>query len=309
MFIIYFFIAILLIFISVLLYIYNLAFYNPPSKRIKKHFRARGEQYDAVREKLDATTKTVSEAEFQPVEIIAQDGVKLRGKYYHYADGAPMDIIFHGYRSRANHDCGGGYLLARDLGHNVILPDQRAHGESGSNTITFGIKERYDCLEWIKFACTMQPDVKIVISGVSMGAATVLMASELDLPENVKGIIADCAFSSPIEIILMESEKMGIPKQLAKPFIKLSARLMGGFNVEEASAREAVKNAKVPILLVHGEDDKFVPCRMSYDIYENCTGDKKLITFEGAGHGLSFLVDAERYKKEINEFKNRVNNN
>lgn len=78
MFIIYFFIAILLIFISVLLYIYNLAFYNPPSKRIKKHFRARGEQYDAVREKLDATTKTVSEAEFQPVEIIAQDGVKLR---------------------------------------------------------------------------------------------------------------------------------------------------------------------------------------------------------------------------------------
>ncbi len=297
------FLIIILIF---LFYIFDTAFYNPPRKRNRKV--ELGEQYRALADKLDEQNRQVANTKAEKVEIKAYDGTVLKGKYYHFKDGAPVDIIFHGYRSKAENDCGGGFILARDLGHNVLLPDQRAHGESGGNVITFGIKERYDCISWIKYISEKFNNVKIVISGVSMGAATVLMASDLDLPENVKGIIADCAYSSPEEIIMLESRRKGFSDKIAKPFILLSARILGGFNLKAASPCEAVKNAKVPVLVVHGEDDRFVPFSMCKPIFEACTSPKKLFTVKNAGHGLSFLIDEQGYKKEINNFKTAVIN-
>lgn len=287
-----------------LLYIFDTAFYNPPRKRGKRVDL--GEQYRALGDRLNEPYRQVKNTDFESVEITSFDGTLLKGKYYHFKDGAPVDIIFHGYRSKAENDCGGGFVLARDLGHNVLLPDHRAHGDSKGNVITFGVKERYDCLEWIKYISERFNNVKIVISGVSMGAATVLMASDLDLPENVKGIIADCAYSSPKEIILLESKKMGFPKKIAEPFISLSAKLFAGFNWTETSPEQAVKNAKVPVLIIHGEDDRFVPFYMSKPIFEACTSKKRIFTVKDAGHGLSFLIDEEGYKKEVNDFKKAV---
>ncbi len=287
-----------------LLYIFDTAFYNPPRKRGKRVDL--GEQYRALGDRLNEPYKQVQNTDFESVEIISFDGTLLKGKYYHFKDGAPVDIIFHGYRSKAENDCGGGFVLARDFGHNVLLPDHRAHGDSKGNIITFGVKERYDCLEWIKYISERFNGVKIIISGVSMGAATVLMASDLDLPENVKGIIADCAYSSPKEIILLESKKMGFPKKLAEPFISLSAKLFARFNWTETSPEQAVKNAKVPVLIIHGEDDRFVPFYMSKPIFEACTSKKRIFTVKDAGHGLSFLIDEEGYKKEVNDFKRAV---
>lgn len=289
-----------------LLYIFDTAFYNPPRKRNSKV--ELGEQYRVLAQKLDEQHRQVVETKAEKVEIIAYDGTRLKGKYYHFKDGAPIDIIFHGYRSKAENDCGGGFILARDLGHNVLLPDQRAHGESEGNIITFGIKERYDCLQWIKYISERFLGVKIVISGVSMGAATVLMASDLDLPKNVKGIIADCAYSSPEEIIMLESKKMGFPEKTAKPFILLTAKLFGGFDLTETSPCKALKNAKVPVLVIHGEDDRFVPFSMCKPIYDSCITPKKLFTVKDAGHGLSYLVDEEGYKNEVNKFKTAVIN-
>lgn len=298
--------AIIFVVFAFLFYIFDTAFYNPPGKRNKKV--ELGEQYLALIDKLDEQYRQVIETDSEQVEIKSYDGTLLRGKYYHFKDGVPVDIIFHGYRSKAENDCGGGFVLARDLGHNVLLPDQRAHSASGGNVITFGIKERYDCLEWIKYISERFNDVKIVISGVSMGAATVLMASDLDLPKNVKGIIADCAYSSPEEIIMLESKKMGFSQKIAKPFILFTARVLGGFDLRETSPCDALKNAKIPVLVIHGEDDRFVPFSMCKPIYEACATPKKLFTVKGAGHGLSYLVDEEGYKNEVNKFKTAVLN-
>lgn len=164
-----------------------------------------------------------------------------------------------------------------------------------------GINERFDCLSWVKYICErFGNDVKIVISGVSMGAATVLMAAELDLPENVIGIIADCPYSSPKEIITKVCCDMRLPANLVYPFVKLSAKLYGHFDLEAADAAEAVCHAKVPVLLIHGEDDRFVPCSMSKKIYDaakssNSNADIIIETFPEAGHGISFMTDAKRY--------------
>ena len=299
-------VIIILIFAFFMWYIFDTAFYNPTRKRNRKVDL--GEQYRAVGDKLDKTRKGVAEADFESVEITSFDGIKLKGKYYHFNDNAPIEIIFHGYRSNPINDCGGGFFLTKQYGCNVLLPDHRGHGESEGKVITFGIKERYDCLEWVKYLVKRFGDVKIIISGVSMGASTVLMASDLDLPENVKGIIADCGYSSPKEIILQESAKMGFPEKLSEPFIKLSAKIMAGFDWEETSAVKTVRNSKVPVLIIHGEDDRFVPCSMGYQIYDACAGPKKLLTVKEAGHGLSYLIEPEQYKSAVNDFKDAVLN-
>ena len=197
--------------------------------------------------------------------------------------------------------------MARDMGHNSLVIEQRAHAGSGSRTITFGIKEHRDCLSWIEYAneC-FGADTPIFLSGVSMGATTVLMAAGLDLPPNVLGIMADCPFDSPKEIIKKISGEIGFPPSLAFPFIWLSALIFGRFNLTATDVILSLKNAKIPILLVHGEDDRFVPVEMSKKIYTSRPDLVELHLFDGAGHGMSYMVDEERYKKLSETFVNNL---
>lgn len=305
---IYILIGIVIFTFAFLLYIFDAAFYNPPRKRRKK-FKMDREQYNALGDKVKEPVRLVQQARYEKVSILSYDGYVLSGKYFHNKDGAPLDIIFHGYRSNSFNDCGGGFKLAWDLGHNVLLPDQRAHGESQCNIITFGVNERHDCVSWCNYAKNRFDNVKIVISGVSMGAATVLMASDLELPQNVKGIIADCGFSRPIDIILEVGKNMHISPEIAAPFVSFAAKLLGGFNINETSAVQAVKNSKVPILIVHGDEDRLVPVNMARKIFEACNNKKQLMIVKGAGHGLSYIIEEELYKKTINKFKTSVINN
>ena len=147
---------------------------------------------------------------FEAVTIKSHDNLKLFGRYYHFKDGAPIAILFHGYRSTPFRDGSGGFRVCRDYGLNVLLCDQRAHGKSEGKTITFGVKERLDCMEWIKYLKErFGNDIKLLLVGLSMGAATVMMASDIVPAENVKGIVADCGFSSPKEILTDVAKQMG----------------------------------------------------------------------------------------------------
>ena len=136
-----------------------------------------------------------------------------------------------------------------------------------------------------------------------MGGATVLMASDLELPKSVKGIIADCPYSSPKEIIckVCKVELKLIP-WVIYPFIKLSALLFGGFNPSSQSAIKSVKNTKIPILLIHGEGDSFVPSEMSDKIYESCASEKYICKIPEAEHGMAFLYDMSTYENTVKTF-------
>ena len=217
-----------------------------------------------------------------------------------------MDIGFHGYRSSALTDFAGGSELSFSMGHNLLLIDERAHGRSEGRTITFGIQERWDADSWVRYAVErFGADTEIILYGVSMGAATVLMAAGLDLPENVKGIIADCPYSSPKDIIRKVAKDMHMPDRLSWPFVKIGGRVYGGFDVDETDAARAVKQAKVPILIIHGDSDSFVPCEMSDIVSENPALITRC-TFPGADHGFSYLVDTPRYRKIVTEFMEKV---
>jgi len=262
-----------------------------------------GEIYEAYREKMENWILQTRALPQEDVEITSFDGLKLRGKFYEYAPGAPVELMFHGYRGCAERDLPGGVQRCFRVGRSALVVDQRASGRSDGNTITFGVKERKDCLGWIDFLIEkFGPDVKIILTGISMGAATVMMAGGEDLPENVIGILADCGYSSQKEIILKTIKEMGLPPKLSYPFAKLAAKLFGRFDLEETSPVEALKKCKVPVIFYHGESDDFVPCDMSRACFEACASRKKLVTIPGAGHGLSYAVAPETYIETLKEF-------
>ncbi len=296
-------IALLILTLTAAYCCYWIAFYNPEKRHGDPVYIPGGNDYKVIGPYLKQLCEDLEAKPYERVYTMSFDGLRLSARYYHVADGAPLQIQFHGYRGSGIRDFCGGNMLATKAGFNTLLVDQRAHGSSQGNTMTFGIKERYDCVSWVNFARErFGVDTQILLAGISMGAATVLMASQLELPKNVKGIVADCAYTSPKAIICKVIGDMKLPPKLIYPLVVLGARLFGHFSLEESSAVEAVRHAKVPILLVHGEKDKFVPCAMSVQIYEACASRKKLELYPDAGHGISFALDEPRYEKMLHNF-------
>ena len=287
-------------------YAYRLAFLSREEDR-NKIPEIEGDMYEPYKPLLKEMFHTLRTRPCEEVTITSHDGLTLFGRYYHTADGAPLDIGFHGYRSSYITDFCGGSVMSLSQGHNLLLIDQRSHGNSQGKTISFGIQERKDALSWINYAIDrFGADTKICLYGVSMGAATVLMASGLDLPENVKGIIADCPYVRASDIIVEVGKTLKYPTWFTVPCAWLGARIYGGFNLYETDAVKAVSRSKVPILIIHGEDDTLVPAEMS-KLAQNA--NPKLVqreTFPGAGHAMSYMVDTERYWKVATEFMQKV---
>ena len=262
-----------------------------------------GDQYEPVAPYIYRMAHAMAQYPFEAISIRSRDNISLYGRYYHHMDGAPLIILFHGYRSHPYRDCCGAHGLARRMGFNALVVDQRAHGQSGGVTITFGIRERYDCLRWAEYAShRFGSKVPIILSGLSMGAATVLMATDLDLPENVCCIIADSPYSTPSAIIQKVAADRHYPVPLCRPLLHLTAWLFGGFFLNSSTAKEAVRHAKIPVLLLHGEEDRMVPCNMSLEIAACCASRVQLVTFPDAGHGLCYLSDPIRYEQVLFDF-------
>lgn len=249
----------------------------------------------------------VKKIPYNDVEITSFDGLKLHAKYYECNKGAPIELMFHGYRGNADIDLCGGIKRSFVLGYNVLLVDHRASGKSEGKVISFGINESRDCFSWIEFLINkFGKDVKIILTGISMGASTVLMASGKKLPKNVIGVIADCGYTSTKEIIKKVIGDMKLPPSLAYPFVKLGAKIYGRFNLEEYSPIEAMKTCQVPVIFIHGEADDYVPSYMSKENYNTCISKKKLVTIKGAGHGLAYVVDPDKYISALKEFFNYI---
>ena len=287
-------------------YSYRIAFYSPTKDR-EKIPKVTGAQYEVHKAAIADLFRELQNKPCEFVTIQSRDQLTLSGRYYHVHDGAPLAIGFHGYRSCWLTDFCGGADIAFQMGQNVLLIDERAHGKSQGRSITFGIKERQDLLCWIEYALKrFGSDTKILLYGVSMGGATVLMASELNLPANVKGIVADCPYSSPLDIILEVGKQTGYPPKLIRPFVILGAKIFGGFDVRETSAEEAVRHAKIPIIIIHGADDNFVPAAMSESIANANPDMITRYTFPGADHALSYMVDTPRYRKLVSDFMSKI---
>ena len=267
-----------------------------------------GKQYEPYKETVRKGIEKAGKLPFQRIFIESRDGITLAGKYYHVKNGAPMLLFFHGYHGSTLRDGNGILLYAQDAGYNILLVDQRGHGKSGGKAITFGIKERFDCMDWIRYINRRFGDrTPIVLAGISMGASTVLMTSDLGLPANVKGIMADCPYSTPKEILKEVMKQLKFPVNVTYTAVKLGAKAFGHFDIEEHSVLKAMGNCNIPVLFIHGEDDYLVPCKMGQECFKACySEDKKIVLVKGAAHGMSFYVDGELYKKEMDMFLKRI---
>ena len=289
-----------------LFYAYYQVFFSPHRKADEieiEPFLDDMEMFGGIKDQA----KKMSKIPCERVQTTSYDGLKLSGRYYHKSDDAPLCLCFHGYRGSAVFDFGilGQFLLDED--YNVLLVDQRAHFRSGGHTITYGIRERRDVLSWVEYANkTFGSDKPIYLFGISMGAATVVMASGLDLPDNVKMICADCPFSSPRDEIYYVVKRWYKFPKLLWAAIRVSAFVYGHLILsKDVTAANAAKNTKKPILLIHGEDDCFVPKEMSEEIWLANPESIERYTFPDAVHGVSYCYDPERYIAILRDFIKR----
>lgn len=247
----------------------------------------------------------VDNQDFEQMEMTSRDGLKLQGYYLEAKEPTNKTVVLaHGYLGRARDMGLFGQYYYETLGYNVFMADARGHGESDGDYIGFGWDDRLDYVDWVqKLVDEQGPDSEIVLHGVSMGAATVLMASGEKLPENVKAIVADSPYTSVYDLFAYQMNRMfHIPSIPVLPTTSLVTKMKAGYSLTEASALDQVKKAEVPILYMHGNDDTFVPTRMAEELYENTKSNAEIKTFDHAGHGESFVIDEAGYVKMMDAF-------
>ena len=286
---------------------FRITFYSPNRKNLEKFSIPDLKLYENYRDIMFSWMSDLRAKEFEPVEIISFDGLKLRGKFYKGDKDAPFQIMFHGYRGSAERDMCGGVRRCFNLNHNILLIDHRASGYSDGNVITFGINERKDALSWINYITnTYGDDVKIILTGISMGASTILMAAGEKLPKNVVAIIADSGYSTPKGVICETIKKMHLPNFMYI-FVKMGGIIFGRFNIDETTPLKALENSNIPILIFHGNNDSVVPSYMALEIYNAIKGPKKLVKIENCDHGLGYIIDEDMYIKELDNFFKEFN--
>ena len=286
---------------------YDKAFSSRKTKgRDDLDFKFRGQMLEN-KDRIVGLIRDLKERPFEEVETVSFDGMTLRGSFYHQNDSSPVAICFHGWNGTARRDFSGGAAILLNAGYNVILVDERGQGKSDGQVMSFGINERRDVQSWAEYAFRrFGPERPVFLVGVSMGAAAVLMAADLPLPESVKGIIADSPYDSPYEIIEKVAVKdLGLPKALMF-YAKLGAKVFGRFDLEDIKASDCLRRSELPVLIVHGLADGFVPAYMSKKAADVRPDIVKRITFEGAEHGMSFIVDPARYRRETLDFLSEI---
>ena len=298
----YVFIALIILFLILIYFCFSFAFvkhnigdFDNLDDDINKPIIAYKEIVKKGMDYIDNTPHTLH-------NVLSFDGLKLSALYFDNKSDKTV-ILFHGYRSSAKRDFSCAVEMYSKLGFNVLLCDQRSHGKSEGRLITFGIKESKDVLSWCDYAIYKLLAKQILLGGMSMGATTVLLSCNYNLKDNVKGIVADCGFSSPIDIIKTVGKKIfKLNISFIIPFVNLLCLLFGKFSLYNHSTLDAVKKSDIPIPYIHGKADNFVPFSMSESTYNAKKNNRKLFAVENADHGLSFLVDTKGVMSALTEF-------
>ena len=291
--------AIVILLFAVIYYFFRIAFVRTKDRPYLDE-KPKSKEHEHFYNLIDEGSEWYESAPKEDVYIESYDGLRLHGEIIRASEETNRTIIlFHGYRSIAKKDFSCAIPYYHSLGLNIILIDQRAHGKSEGKLITYGVKERYDACSWVELAKEKFPGSKIYLSGISMGSSTVMMAS--DILKGVSGIVADCGFTSPKEIIqLVAKKEYKLPKWCCAP-VGLFARIFGGFDYSYSAERSLAKT-NIPILFIHGKADDFVPCYMTDKNFEACASDKRKIIVENATHGFSFLFAPKEVKDGIERF-------
>jgi len=279
----------------------------PKSSR-RSRFKISGvTQKDPMGKKISEAAEKLKESCQKVVEIKGPNGEKLVGHLRYCENAQRILIAVHGWRSSWNNDFGMIADFWQENGCHVLYVEQRGQNGSEGEHMGFGMIERYDCLCWIDWVLeNISPALPIYLAGISMGASTVLMTMGLSLPGNVCGVIADSGFTSAHDIWKHVTENnLHLSYRFMDAFANGMCRKKINMGTKDYSTKDALSNTDVPVLLIHGAHDKFVPVSMTYENYLAAKGQKELLIVPGAGHGRSYLVDKNKYETAVLDFWKR----
>lgn len=243
-----------------------------------------------------------NQQQLEDLEMISQDGLKLKAKFLRNNTNKVL-IAVHGYHSSHLFEYAYYLKFYYDNGFSILMPNNRAHGDSEGTWIGFGWLDRLDIIQWINYIMEyMNDDIDIVLHGISMGSATVLNVSGEVIPDNVKCIISDCGFTSVYDQMTHVIRTKMKGANLLLPIANLMSEKIVGYNFKKASSLEQVKNSNTPTLFIHGAADTYVPTEMGYQLYEACTAKKELLIVPDAPHAESYFVNKELCENIIRSF-------
>lgn len=238
----------------------------------------------------------------EDVFINSFDNLKLHGYILKTENSDKWAITVHGYTNKAESMSAMAYKY-HSLGYNILMPDLRGHGKSEGSYVGMGWHDRLDIIKWIDLIIKENKDAKILLHGISMGAGTVMMVSGEELPENVKVIIEDCGYTSAKEQLAYNLKTMfKLPSFPILNFCSLITKIKDNYFISEASAIKQLQKAKVPILFIHGDKDKFVPFYMLDKLYNACSSKKDKLIIKDVGHAKSESLKSDLYWNKVEDF-------
>ncbi len=261
---------------------------------------------------LQNNLKWLEDYGYEKHYIISDSGYKLTGYLLKAKEESKLYLFgAHGYRSYGKKEFCGVAQYYVNKGINVFIPDHVASGESEGTYCTFGYNEVRDCMKWLDYmTANFGKDIDIILHGVSMGCATVtMMSGRDDLIPNVKAVVADCGFTTAKELFEFKLGDLGVPSDKLIKAVDFVHKNKMGFSFDDLEPVTSVKNSKVPMLFIHGAEDKLVPPFMVHKLYEACGSEyKDILVVEGADHAQSYKVDKEQFEAKLDTLIEKINN-
>lgn len=290
--------AILLLMLLLMFFIFNMMFMR--RSILKARPFGTGSAYE---DELTAGYDWIHEQDAEEVHVVAYDGVRLTGHLITNRRAYRTVILFHGWRGTWDHDFAGIAEWLYEQNSNLLLVEQRGHGNSGGRFTGMGLKERHDVLTWTdwirKSVSRWHP---IYLYGISMGASAVLMASPKLEEGRVNGLIVDCGFTQVYEEVRQYLAQKWIPEHPFMDGVNLMARVFLHLDLRKSSTVRALGKNVTPVLFFHGREDRFVPLSMTEKNYEACRAPKTLCVIDEARHGMSCVIDNRTYHKKLDQF-------
>lgn len=288
-------------------------FYNQGIKRgtdieLHREAAAVSKEIDTEDERLfDEANEWFNEQDTERINMTSYDDLDLVAQFIdHEDDNNQAVILAHGFRNTGD-DMGKLAQMYYERGFDILLPDARGHGESAGDYIGYGWHDRLDYLDWIDLLIEEYGAEDIILHGNSMGAATVLMTSGEDLPEEVKGIIADSGYSTVKDELAHQLKHLyGLPAFPLLDVTSVITKVRAGYMLGEASAIAQVEENDLPLFIIHGEDDDLVPTEMAHEIFEVAGGEKELWLVPETGHTKAFDNVTEEFQERVGKFIDQV---
>ena len=279
---------------------YRLIFFSPRKGQLSDLNLTNSKQFKGYEEVMKENILSFMAEPYEDVYIESFDKLKLHARFYDNKESNKIAILLHGYKGTAYRDFNCISKIIFKEGYKVLMIDQRAHGSSQGHVITFGVRETKDLLSWIDYVKARFNDIGILLVGVSMGGHTILNAAD-KIDKDIK-IIADCPYSSPKAILSNTIRSVHLPVWLFYPLLNLTCHIYGHESLNKTSAYLTVKNSDNKILIIHGDKDHVIPYTDSKKLADTYPNKIRYEVFKNADHGISALVDFDRYQRVVKEF-------